>query len=87
QSGAVLWLRHSFARAFSGNFVMLSEAKHLYLSLRASPSGERGNQQAKNPNTFDCHEAKASRNDPIERVQQPNTFDCNASLVTMLESS
>ena len=24
QSGAVLWLRHSFARAFSGDFVMLS---------------------------------------------------------------
>ncbi|MDE5816654.1 MAG: hypothetical protein K2H55_04050, partial [Helicobacter sp.] len=30
QSGAVLWLRHSFARAFSGDSVMLSEAKHLY---------------------------------------------------------
>ena len=31
QSGAVLWLRHSFARAFSGDSVMLSEAKHLYV--------------------------------------------------------
>ena len=30
QSAAVLWLRHSFARAFSGDSVMLSEAKHLY---------------------------------------------------------
>ncbi|MDE5816175.1 MAG: hypothetical protein K2H55_01550, partial [Helicobacter sp.] len=30
QSGAVLWLRHSFARAFSGDSVMLGEAKHLY---------------------------------------------------------
>ena len=43
QSGAVLWLRHSFARAFSGDSVMLSEAKHLYLSLRASVR-TRGNQ-------------------------------------------
>ena len=30
QSAAVLWLRHSFVRAFSGDSVMLSEAKHLY---------------------------------------------------------
>ena len=30
QSAAVLWLRHSFACAFSGDSVMLSEAKHLY---------------------------------------------------------
>ena len=46
QSGAVLWLRHSFARAFSGDsalfplpcgggrgwVVMLSEAKHLVIA-------------------------------------------------------
>ena len=41
QSGAVLWLRHSFARAFSGDSVMLSEAKHLVI---ASECNERGNQ-------------------------------------------
>ena len=54
QSGAVLWLRHSFARAFSGDSVMLSEAKHLYawnlerfyLSVIASEHSERGKQQA-----------------------------------------
>ncbi|MDE5817581.1 MAG: hypothetical protein K2H55_08750, partial [Helicobacter sp.] len=32
QSAAVLWLRHSFARAFSGDSVMLSEAKHLVIA-------------------------------------------------------
>ena len=39
---------------------MLSEAKHLVI---ASEQSERGNQRAWNPNTFDCHEANASRND------------------------
>ena len=74
QSAAVLWLRHSFARAFSedsalfsflvlwgqGWVVMLSVAKHLVI---ASEQRERGNQQARNPNMVDCHEANASRND------------------------
>ena len=36
QSGAVLWLRHSFARAFSGDSVMLSEAKHLVIARGVS---------------------------------------------------
>ena len=38
-----------------------------YPSLRASPLGERGNQQARNPDTVDCHEASASRNDKRQR--------------------
>ncbi|MDE7217803.1 MAG: hypothetical protein K2N20_06915, partial [Helicobacter sp.] len=29
----------------------------------ASECNERGNQRVTNPNTFDCHEASASRND------------------------
>ncbi|MDE7195666.1 MAG: hypothetical protein K2N69_01440, partial [Helicobacter sp.] len=48
QSGAVLWLRHSFARAFSGDSVMLSVSE-TSLSVIASECNERGNQQAKNP--------------------------------------
>ena len=35
----------------------------LIVSLRASTTCERGKQQARNPDTVDCHEAKASRND------------------------
>ena len=83
QSGAVLWLRHSFARAFSRDsllgdsllvdcFASLAMTRQyfggatlvaLLLSLRASPLGERGNQQAKNPDTVDCHEASTSTQD------------------------
>ena len=67
-------LCYGFAIALRALFLeILQEAT--YLSLRASVR-TRGNQQARNLDTVDCHEAKASRNDTIKRSGQPNTFDC-----------
>ena len=90
QSGAVLWLRHSFARAFSGDsllgdslpvdcFASLAMTRKyfggatlvaLLLSLRASTTCERGNQQARNPHdsslAYVCL-LRFARNDPMKR--------------------
>ena len=52
QSGAVLWLRHSFARAFSWGFGGATLVA-LLLSLRAS-ARTRGNQTSWTLDTFDC---------------------------------
>ena len=42
------------------------------LFVIASERRERGKQQARNPDTVDCHEAKASRNDKYyNRPTQP----------------
>ena len=65
QSGAVLWLCHSFARAFSGDSVPVDcfayarndtrlSLRIIFASLRAH-ARERGNQQCRVTNTFDCN--------------------------------
>ena len=78
QSGAVLWLRHSFARAFSGDSLLVdcnASARNdtrlslciIFLSLRAF-ARMRGNQQAKksriirDSKTFDCFALLAMTN-------------------------
>ena len=62
QSGAVLWLRHSFARAFSGDSVMLSEAKHLVIARGASLVAINRQRIPKHSETVDCF--AYARNDP-----------------------
>ena len=78
QSGAVLWLRHSFAHAFSWDSMLVdcnASARNdtrlslcvIFSSLRASVTSVAINEQRilmiLALHTFDCHEAKASRND------------------------
>ena len=73
QSGAVLWLRHSFARAFSGDsmlvdcFASLAMTQNSTYKISIVIASERGNQQAKNPDTVACHETSAFHNDKRQR--------------------
>ena len=52
----------------------------------ASEQRKRGNQRAMNPDTVDCHEAKASRNDTIEHhCKRSKTVDCFGQALAMTQ--
>ncbi|MDE5816307.1 MAG: hypothetical protein K2H55_02225, partial [Helicobacter sp.] len=63
QSGAVLWLRHSFARAFSGDSIKKLPICHCERAKRARQSTVRESRIIKDSMPFDCFASLAMTQD------------------------